>query len=79
MGIAMAKGEDGLDVWAASQQGYIKELLRRNVEEDEKKLPKRKVPISKDPPAEHKEEPNVEEIRRAPKIVGEAVGHKDQT
>ena len=49
------------------------------MEEDEKKLPKRKVPISKDPPAEHKEEPNVEEIRRAPKIVGEAVGHKDQT
>ena len=73
MGISKTKGEDGLDVWAASQQDYVKELLRRNVGEDEKKWPKRKVPISKDPPAEHQEEPKVEEVRKAQKIVGEAL------
>jgi hypothetical protein len=65
MGISKTKGEDGLDVWAASQQ----DLLRRNVGEDEKKWPKRKVPISKDPPTEHQEAPKVEEVRKAQKIV----------
>jgi hypothetical protein len=44
-------------------------LLRRNVGEDEKKWPKRKVPISKDPPTEHQEAPKVEEVRKAQKIV----------
>ncbi|CAL1143731.1 unnamed protein product [Cladocopium goreaui] len=73
MGISKTKGEDGLEVWAASQQDYVKELLRRNVGEDEKKWPKRKVPISKDPPAEHQEEPKVEGVRKAQKIVGEAL------
>ena len=73
MGISKTTGEDGLEVWAASQQDYVKELLRRNVGEDEKKWPKRKVPISKDPPAEHQEEPKVEGVRKAQKIVGEAL------
>jgi hypothetical protein len=69
MGISKTNGEDGLDGWAASQQDYVKELLRRNVGEDEKKWPKRKVPISKDPPTEHQEAPKVEEVRKAQKIV----------
>ena len=49
--------------------------------EDEKKWPKRKVPISKDPPAEHQEEPKVEGVRKAQKIVGEALWlvTRDQT
>ena len=31
------------------------------------------MPISKDPPAEHQEEPKVEGVRKAQKIVGEAL------
>ena len=49
----------------------MKELLRRNVGEDEEKWPKRKVPISKDPPTENQEQPKVDEVRRAQK--GEAL------
>eukprot|EP00435_Cladocopium_sp_Y103_P048647 s1316_g14.t1 len=71
MGITKNKDEDGLDVWAAAQQDYMKELLRRNVGEDEKKWPKRKIPMARDTPLEKQEEVRPDEVRQAQKAVGE--------
>eukprot|EP00435_Cladocopium_sp_Y103_P061792 s1049_g23.t1 len=71
MGITKAKDEDGLDVWAAAQQNYMKDLLRRYVGEEEKKWPKRKIPMAREMPQEKQEEVRPDKVRQAQKAVGE--------
>ena len=58
-------------VWRASQVNYTKDLLRRNLGEDEKKWPKRKIPMTRDTPAEAENQPTPEGVREAQRVTGE--------
>ncbi len=58
-------------VWLATQRNYTKDLLKRNLGEDETKWPKRKIPFTKEAPKELTENPNPDSVRTAQKIVGE--------
>lgn len=58
-------------VWLATQTNYIRDLLRRNLGEDETKWPKRKIPFGKEPPRTIPEPPTPEKVRSAQRAVGE--------
>ena len=58
-------------VWLATQTNYIKDLLKRNLGDDESKWPRRKIPFSKDSPRDIPEIPTPEKVKAAQKAVGE--------
>ena len=58
-------------VWKASQVNYTKDLLRRNLGENEKRWPKRKIPMTRDTPGEIEKPPSPEEVREAQRVTGE--------
>ena len=68
LGMEISRKEE---VWMATQRNYIQDLLRRNLGEDEKMWPKRKIPFNKEPPKDKTEEPSPEGVKVAQKIVGE--------
>lgn len=57
--------------WRMTQEDYTKEMLKRNLGEDEEKWPKRKIPLLKERPEEAQDRPQMTQVRRAQKIAGE--------
>ena len=68
LGMEISRQKGG---WLATQKNYTKDLLRRNLGEDETKWPKRKIPFTKEPPKDLPERPSPDTVRTAQKIVGE--------
>lgn len=74
LGMEIQKEDDeerGGSCWKASQVNYTKDLLRRNLGEDEKKWIKRKIPMTRDGPSEIQRPPTPEEVREAQRVTGE--------
>ncbi len=74
MEIVKEKDEDTGEIrWGATQENYVKELLKKTYGGDEAKWPKKKIPMTKEVPTEVQEEVKLEEIRRAQKAMGEVL------
>eukprot|EP00435_Cladocopium_sp_Y103_P055597 s1075_g18.t1 len=69
MEVRKRKNETGRDVWYISQEGYVRDLLSRQSEEEKQK----KVPISRDQSLMELDEktPTPEKVRQCQKEVGE--------
>ena len=67
LGMEISRKED---FWMATQRNYVQDLLKRNLGDDERLWPKRKIPFGKEPPKEI-EEPSADKVRTAQRVVGE--------
>ena len=59
--------------WGATQENYVRELLKKNYGGEEERWPKKKTPMTREAPMEVEEDVKVEEIRLAQKAMGEVL------
>ena len=63
--------EEGEEIWAATQCNYVKDLLRRNLGDQEEKWLKRKIPMTRDAPGDIAEKVTGEQVKEAQRVAGE--------